>query len=151
MSPTFSTNCGSLENLKFSTRCGCNPKACQIRTMAVCDSPVFPAISRLLQWVLLSGIDSSVWVMTSSTSAFGNQSRGARSRFVQQPFQPTHPKAFPPLTRRRSRDVQLLCDHSVAPSLLTSEHNPGAHRERLGRLWAACQHRQFLFLLWRYV
>ena len=34
ISRTFSTNCGSLENLKFSTRWGCNPKAGQIRTMA---------------------------------------------------------------------------------------------------------------------
>src|SRR3954468_17768554 len=67
MSRTFSTNCGSLENLKFSTRCGCNPNARQIRTMAVCDNPGFSAINRLLQCVLLSGIDSSVRVMTCST------------------------------------------------------------------------------------
>src|SRR3954467_6232092 len=56
-----------------------HPKACQIRTMAVCDSPVFPAISRLLQWVLLSGIDSMVWVMTSSTCA-SVMDRGAPGR-----------------------------------------------------------------------
>src|SRR5215469_8779750 len=67
MSRTFSTNCGSLENLKFSTRCGCSPKARQIRTMAVCERPVFCAIIRVLQWVLWAGIDSSVLVITSST------------------------------------------------------------------------------------
>src|SRR3954453_23282877 len=61
MSRTFSTNCGSLENLKFSTRCGCNPKARQIRTMAVCDSPVLCAINRVLQCVLLAGIYSNVF------------------------------------------------------------------------------------------
>src|SRR6516162_4149389 len=60
--PHFSTNCGSLENLKFSTRCGCNPNACQIRTIAFCDSPVSAAMSRVLQWVLLLGISSSVLV-----------------------------------------------------------------------------------------
>ena len=69
MSRTFSTNCGSLENLKFSTRCGCNPKACQIRTMAFCDKPVSSAIRRVLQCVLLAGIDSSVLVTTSSICA----------------------------------------------------------------------------------
>jgi len=67
--PHLSTNCGSLENLKFSTRCGCSPKACQIRTIAVCESPAFLAINRLLQCVLWSGIDSSVLVITSSTRA----------------------------------------------------------------------------------
>ena len=67
MSPTFSTNCGSLENLKFSTRCGCNPKARQMRTMAVCDRPVCLAIRRVLQCVALAGIDSKVFVITRST------------------------------------------------------------------------------------
>jgi hypothetical protein len=38
-----------------------------MRTMAVCDRPVFSAISRLLQCVLFSGIDSRVLVTTSST------------------------------------------------------------------------------------
>src|SRR5579864_9283435 len=52
MSRTFSTNCGSWESLKFCTRWGCNPKACQMRTIAVCDNPVLCAISRVLQWVL---------------------------------------------------------------------------------------------------
>src|SRR5713226_5925512 len=53
---------GSLENLKFSTRCGCNPNACQIRTMAFCDRPISWAMRRVPQCVLLDGIVSSVLV-----------------------------------------------------------------------------------------
>jgi hypothetical protein len=33
MSRTFSTNSGSLESLKVSLRCGCRPKARQMRWM----------------------------------------------------------------------------------------------------------------------
>src|SRR5438445_11921574 len=62
MSRTFSTNGGSLENLKFSTRCGCNPKARQIRTITVWERHVLLAISPLLQCVVVLGIDSTVVV-----------------------------------------------------------------------------------------
>jgi hypothetical protein len=62
---------------------------CQMRTIVVCGGPVFFAIARLLQWVLFSSIDSSVHL------SFGNQSRCGQPPFVQQAFQPIHPKAFP--------------------------------------------------------
>src|ERR1039458_10451741 len=39
ISRTFSRKKESVDNLKFSRRCGCNPKACQIRTTARCDKP----------------------------------------------------------------------------------------------------------------
>ena len=35
MSRTFSMNSGSFESLKVSLRCGCKPKARQMRLMAV--------------------------------------------------------------------------------------------------------------------
>ena len=40
MSRTFSTNSGSVESLKVSCRCGCSPKARQMRETAVCDKPL---------------------------------------------------------------------------------------------------------------
>src|SRR6266849_10637494 len=142
MSRTFSTNCGSLENLKFSTRCGCNPKARQIRTMAVCESPVFSAISRVLQCVLLTGMDSSVWVTTSSTCASVIDRGAPRARLVEQPFEPANPKAFPPFTDRSPGEVQLLSGGAVTQSLGTRQHDASTHRERLDRLRAPSQHRQ---------
>ncbi|MNL40500.1 hypothetical protein D3C87_1628530 [compost metagenome] len=84
MSRTFSTNNGSLESLNVSWRCGCNPKACQIRVTAVCDKSISRAMSRVLQWVAPSGIDSSVRAITASTRASsmlrGAPGRGASSK-----------------------------------------------------------------------
>src|SRR3989442_1115020 len=42
MSRTFSTSWGSLESLKVSARCGCRPKACQIRSTLVSLRPLLP-------------------------------------------------------------------------------------------------------------
>src|SRR5215218_4200738 len=39
MSRTLSTNCGSVDNLKSSTRCGLSPNVRQIRLIAVCEPP----------------------------------------------------------------------------------------------------------------
>ena len=88
----FSTNCGSLENLKFSTRCGCHPKARQIRTMAFCDRHVSATISQERQCVLLVGMDSGVFVTTSSICRSvilrGTPTRGSSSK----PSSPNFPK-----------------------------------------------------------
>ena len=66
MSRTLSTNSGSLDSLKVSERCGCNPKAPQMRCTVVAEMPVARAIERRLQWVASSGIVSSVRVTTSA-------------------------------------------------------------------------------------
>src|SRR5215207_1786251 len=49
MSRTFSTNSGSVESLKVSTRCGFRPKARQMRQTAVWFRPVALAKERVLQ------------------------------------------------------------------------------------------------------
>src|SRR5260221_6868429 len=59
MSRTFSMNSGSVESLKVSARCGCRPKARQMRTTAVCDKPLAFAIVRLLQCVASRGLSRS--------------------------------------------------------------------------------------------
>src|SRR5262249_41225496 len=50
-----------------------------MRTMADCDNPAFFAISRVLQCVLLAGMDSSVLVTTASTCLSAIE-RGAPGR-----------------------------------------------------------------------
>src|SRR6476646_1410825 len=147
ISRTFSTNWGSLETLKFSTRCGCRPKARQIRTMAFCDRPVSSAIRRVLQCVLLAGIDSNVFVMTSSILLIGDFARCTDSRLIQQAIQPKLSKPFPPLTDGRAGDVQLPGGLRVAHPFPTTEHDPGTHRHGLRRLRPPRQHAQFRAIL----
>ncbi len=127
MSRTFSTNCGSLENLKFSTRCGCRPNACQIRTMAFCDRPVSAAIRRVLQCVLLAGIDSKVLVTTSSTCESviwrGAPTRGSSSK-------PSNPDL-----RNRSRHfptvAPVMCNLRATSELLIPAPQPSTMRARI--------------------
>ena len=53
MSRTFSTNCGSVDSLNVSVRCGCKQKACQIRWTDDADTPAAFAMPRVLQCVAL--------------------------------------------------------------------------------------------------
>lgn len=101
----------------------------------------------MLQCVLFTGIDSSVFVITSSTCA-SVMDRGAPGPWlVEQPFQPIHPKSLPPLANGCSCDPQTLRNLAIAESLTAAKDNAGAHCHRLGRFRATRQHRQFLFLL----
>ena len=67
MSRTLSTNSGSAESLKVSTRCGFSPKACQTRCTVAGDRPQAVAIERVLQWVAPSGMVSRVRTSSSAT------------------------------------------------------------------------------------
>ena len=137
MSRTFSTNCGSVENLKFSTRSACNPKAWQIRTMAFCDRPVSAAMSRVLQCVPLAGIDSSVLVTTSSI---------CRSViFLRAPTRGSSKRPSRPSLRNRSRHLptvapvmcSLRCNLGVTHSLFARKNGPGTHCHSWGRFRTA--------------
>ena len=48
MSRTLSTKCGSLESLNVSERCGCKPKAPQMRQIVVCERPLSSAIEDIM-------------------------------------------------------------------------------------------------------
>ena len=76
-------NCGSFDNFQESCRCGCSPKARQIRDTAVCDKPTSAAIERVDQCVASFGAVSRVVVITRSTSASaivrGRPGRGSSS------------------------------------------------------------------------
>jgi hypothetical protein len=84
MSRTFSTNCGSVESLKVSLRCGANEKAFQIRCTVETERPEAFAIERVLQCVASAGIASNVFVTTSvifsSPILRGAPQRGSSSR-----------------------------------------------------------------------
>src|SRR3712207_6975850 len=67
MSRTFSTNSGSVESLKVSTRCGFRAKARQMRQTAVWLRPVARASERVLQCVASAGAASRVVVTARST------------------------------------------------------------------------------------
>src|SRR4051794_27501245 len=60
-------NCGSVDSLNVSARCGLRPKSCQIRPIVDFDSPDFSAIDVRDQWVALRGVCSRVATTTSST------------------------------------------------------------------------------------
>src|SRR3954471_23720849 len=77
-------NSGSLDSLKVSLRCGCNPKARQMRLTVLRLKPDSCASERVLQCVASRGSDSSVVVSTCSTSASltlrGVPGRGSSSK-----------------------------------------------------------------------
>lgn len=61
-------NCGSVDNLKSSIRCGLSPNVRQIRDTAVWFNPTLAAIDRVDHCVAPSGGDSSnVATITAST------------------------------------------------------------------------------------
>ena len=60
-------NCGSLLSFHGSCRCGCSPKARQIRETADCDNPSSAANERVDQCVASAGVVSNVRVITAST------------------------------------------------------------------------------------
>jgi hypothetical protein len=84
MSRTFSTNSGSVESLKVSTRCGRSAKARQMRTTADWLRPVALASERVLQCVAPGGAASRVVVTARSTCSSvilrGAPGRGSSSR-----------------------------------------------------------------------
>jgi hypothetical protein len=81
---TFSTNNGSVESLKVSTRCGCSENAFQMRCTVDGASPDTLAMPRELQCVRPVGSVSSVAVTTSATfsslTVRGAPGRGSSSK-----------------------------------------------------------------------
>ena len=102
ISRTFSTNCGSADSLKVSTRCACSPKVRQMRAIVAFERPRASPRLRVLHSVRVGGGASSVRVMTSTTRSSvtvrGTPGRGSS-------FNPASRR-----TRKRSRHVhtQLL-------------------------------------------
>jgi hypothetical protein len=79
MSRTFSTNSGSDESLKVSTRCGCRPNARQMRCTVEGARPISLAMVLRLQCVLPLGRVSRVLRILLATSSSPIE-RGAPGR-----------------------------------------------------------------------
>ena len=122
-------NKGSVESLKVSVRCGCRPKARQIRfTVAELMSHAF-AIERVLHCVAPRGIDSSVIVTTRSTSA-SLTVRGApglgSSRRPSHPFSMNRRRHFPTVSR-------VVPSRAATPMSLSSSADASTIRARSAR------------------
>src|SRR5260370_31926001 len=76
--------------------------------------------------------------------------RCAAPRLIQQAVQPQLSKPLPPFADGCPGDVQLPRDLEVAHPPPTTEHDPGAHRHGLRRLWSTRDHSQFVALLFRH-
>jgi hypothetical protein len=75
----LATKSGSVESLKVSIRCGCRPKARQMRCTVETDNPHALAMPRELQCVALAGTLSSVLTITASMRT-SSTVRGAPDR-----------------------------------------------------------------------
>jgi hypothetical protein len=137
MSRTFSINCGSVESLKCSLRCGCKPKARQIRCTLAWLSPLDSTIDLVLQGVASRGVDSNVFTTTASTRSSlilrGAPLRGSSIR-----------PATPRLVNRdrHLRTVALVtCNSSATWVLVTPLAQRSTMRERKAKPCAVVRRR----------
>ena len=137
ISRTFSTNWGSADSLKVSTRCAWRPNVCQIRAIVAFDRPTAAPKVRVLHCVISAAGASNVRVITATTRSSLTVRGRPRPRLVAQPFEATQPKPFAPLTDAVTRRAQPRGDRSVRQTVRTAQHDPRAQRQTLRRLRAA--------------
>src|SRR4029453_16142349 len=146
-SRTFSTNCGSLDSLNPSARCGLSPNAFQIRPIVERLNPDRLAIDARDQCVASAGVSSNVATITASTCS------SVIVRGTPGPGPPTHPpqpaghKPRAPLAHRRQRHAKIRGDLLVRRTCCACQHDPAAQRQRLGALGTPRPARQRLALL----
>jgi hypothetical protein len=128
MSRTFSTNCGSVESLKLSLRCGCSENAFQMRCTVETDRPDAFAIERVLQCVARDGIVSSVCVHHIGNLVVPNFARRAATRLVIEAVEALRGKPSAPYQDRHPRDADFVCDSAVVQTIGRQKDNRGARR-----------------------
>lgn len=136
MSRTFSTNCGSADNLNVSTRCDCNPNVCQMREMVAFESPATSAMLR----VVPCGVRRRPFERPSDHldhHVVGRLPRRARPGLVAQPFESANPEAFAPLADAVARDVQSLSHRPIGEAFCTGQHHARSPRQSLRCFGAA--------------
>src|SRR6516165_10747819 len=133
MSRALSTNGGAVDSLKASRRCGCSPKARQMRPTLEVELPLCRAILRVLQWVAPAGRLSSVCTMTCSTLA-SSTVRGPWSRFVEQPVEAALDKAPTPLADGLHRHPLARRNRLVAQARGATQHDARPQCQSLRRL-----------------
>ena len=131
MSRTLSMNCGSVESLNASVRCGLSPNARQIRLTAVWFMPQRPRqrpgrpMGGIGGGGLQGGDDDPFDVLV------GELARGARAGFVDQSLQPAGHEPRAPLDDRGPGHAELLGDLGVGSTLSAGQHDPAALGQRL--------------------
>jgi hypothetical protein len=129
MSRTFSTRKGSGDSLIGSLRCGCKPKARQMRLIVIRLRPLALASSRVLQCVCPLGVLSRVWITICSVWSSANLALRAWSGIVIQPFQTSLQKTGTPFTYHPFRAAEFL-----SRNLIVQTFRRQAPR---GRAWQA--------------
>ena len=137
ISRTFSTNWGSADSLKVSTRCAWRPNVCQIRAIVAfrqadrrAQGPSAP-LRDLRRRRFQCARDHRDHVVVADRPG------RPRPRLIAQPFEATQPKPFAPLTDAVTRRAQPRGDRSVRQTVRTAQHDPRAQRQTLRRLRAA--------------
>jgi hypothetical protein len=133
-------NCGSVDSLKVSTRCGLSPKARQIRLIADCDMPSLRARLRVD-----SGWHRSEWSPSHDQHPFdpfvADRAWRPRPWLINQSVQPVGHKPRPPLGHRGAGHAQLPSDLAVGDALRAGQHDPARNANAwalLGRLAQRC-------------
>src|SRR6516164_4682363 len=134
MSRTLSTNRGSVDSLRVSRRCGCSPKARQMRPTLEVEMPLVPrhaagapvrgsgrpALQRLHDDILDLGVV--------------DRARRARPRFVEQPVEAALDKAPAPLADGLHPHPLACRNRLVAQPRGTTQHDPRPQCQGLHRL-----------------
>ena len=110
MSRTFSTNCGSVESLNVSVRCGCSENARQMRCTEEAETPDPFAMSRVLQCVAPVGFSSDD---DSFDLVVADLARRAASGFVAETVEAVLCEPLSPRAHGLARDADLGGDCAV--------------------------------------
>ena len=130
-STSFSSKRGSPESLNVSTRCGCNPRADQIRCTVAGDTPARSAIVRQLQCVSPGGVSCKVKRTISSTFTGGIDGLRPRpGRTLENPFSPS--------STNRSRQFTTVVGETPTALAIRVFANPS---EAITRAVARCTSR----------
>src|SRR6266540_811488 len=124
-STTLSTNSGSVDSLKVSTRCGLSPNLRQIRPIVDLLSPERAAIDVRDQCVAFPGVSSSVATTTASTCS--TVIDGGR------PVRSPRDKPAAPLADRRRMHAQQSGDLRVWRPVRACQHDLASLCQRLRR------------------
>ena len=132
MSRTLSTNSGSLDSLNVSERCGCSPKAVQIRRIVVCEKPVAPAIERIDQARCIARQGTQRPLDHGGHLIVVDRPRPAGPGFVQQALDAILEEAAPPLADRVLMHSQFSRDDLAGHAAGASQDDPASlgHRSR---------------------
>ena len=130
MSRTLSTKCGSLESLNVSERCGCKPKAPQMRQIVVCERPLSSAIERNDQWVGVRRRRAERPLDNLGHLIVRERSRPSRPRLIRQPLDALLQEAAAPLADRVLVHAEFGCHRLVRQAVCAAQDHAAAIGDR---------------------